>query len=247
MNIPNDATPLRTGDIILVTGVHSNALVKAQRVLIPSAISSHVLVAHGETICIDATPNEGVRNRFLLDVFANIAPTWRVIRKIGLDESKYDDVIKACAYFLNQSYLIHPSERIGKSKSYCSELARKIYQRSGISIDVPEKGLVMPAHFDLIQQHLNGWVDVTDEIASWLDIVRQNEAQLRQMTEQMTAGLKLNRKRFTDREKMRDKLKAQAKKGLISQKALTESLAILDNVDKTVNFKFWDTPVTGKR
>lgn len=242
MNIPNDATPLRTGDIILVTGVHSKALVKAQQVFVPSAVSSHVLIAHGETICVDATPNDGVRNRFLLDVFENVEPSWRVIRKTGLAEPEFEAVIKACAYFLFQSYLIHPSERIGKSKSYCSELARKVYQRAGISVDVPEKGLVMPAHFDLLQQRADGWTDVTIEVTSWLEVVRNNEAQLRQMTDQMASGLKLNRKRFTDREKMRRKLRAKAAKGQISQKALQESLAVLDEVDRKVNIKFWDVP-----
>lgn len=248
MEIPNNATSLRTGDIILVTGVHSKALVKAQQFVVPSAVSSHVLIAHGETICVDATPKDGVRNRFLLDVFKNVEPSWRVIRKNDLARIEFEAVIKACAYFLFQSYLIHPSERIGKSKSYCSELARKVYQRAGISVDVPEKGLVMPAHFDLLQQQQDGWTDVTSEVTNWLEFVRSNEAQLRTMTDIIESGLKLNRRRFTDREKIRRNFRAKANEGLISQESLQESLAILDKVDNEMSFKFWDVPDrNGKR
>lgn len=242
MNIPDDAKPILPGDIILVTGRNSHALVKAQQVLIPSAVSSHVVIAHAEAICIDARPKLGVRHRFLLDVFDDVESSWRVIRKNNITPTEQESLLKACPYFLFQSYLIHPSEKIGKSKSYCSELARKVYSRAGININVPQTGLVMPAHFDLLHQAGNDWQDVTNDVKQWLDIVKNNEAEFRHLAGTMISGLKLNRKRFFDREETRETLRKQEKSGKISKENLAIALSELDRVDKEVTFRFWDSP-----
>lgn len=242
MNIPDDAKPILAGDIILVTGKDSHALVKAQKAIIPSAVSSHVVIAHAEAICIDARPKLGVRHRFLLDVFEEVEPNWRVIRKKGITTNEQENILKACPFFLFQRYLIHPSERIGKSKSYCSELAHKVYSRANININIPQAGLVMPAHFDLLHQAGDEWQDITNEAQQWLSIVRDNEAQFRLLAGNMVSGLKLNRKRFFEREEMRKVLRKQEKLGKISKEKLKEALSELDRVDKEVTFKFWDSP-----
>jgi len=242
MKIPDNASPITAGDIILVTGKDSHALVTAQKLLIPSAVSSHVVVAHAEAICIDARPKFGVRHRFLLDVFDEVEPTWRVIRKNNITPTEQEAILKACPYFLFQSYLIHPLERIGKSKSYCSELARKIYYKANIPINVPQTGLVIPAHFDLLHQAGDEWQDITNEVKQWLDVVKDNERDFRFLADNMVYGLKINRKRFFDREEMRKRLLKQAKSGRISQEKLEGALAELDRVDREVTYKFWDSP-----
>lgn len=244
MQIPSDATPLQTGDIILVTGKHSHALVKAQKIFVPSAVSSHVVIAHAETVCIDAVPKDGVRNRFLTDIFENVEDDWRVIRKKSLSQADQKNLLKASAFFLFQSYLIHPSEKIGKYKSYCSELARKIFARADVPIDVPKTGLVMPAHFDLLQQNNSEWFDVTTEVKSWFDVLRDNETAMRFITQTFISGLKLNRKRFFDRERTREQIRQAAKAGKLSPIKLQEAIAILDKVDSQVTFRFWDAPGT---
>ena len=233
---------LQTGDVILVTGAHASSrkLVQAQRLFVPEAKSSHAILAHGETLCIDAAPAEGVRQRFLLDVLLNIEPTWEVIRLEGITDPQKEAIIKAAAYYLNQGYLIHPTSIIGNKKSYCSELVRKVYVRAGIQTNLPESGVVMPGHFDRLINNNLGWSLVTPEIKSWVETVAADEATLRNITDIAINGLKLNRKRFEERKKMRHRLIKDHKKGKISQEKLTEMLQILDGINDKVNYKFWD-------
>lgn len=239
MSIPENTT-LLTGDIILVSRKDSAWLVKLQKSFVSTTVSSHVVIAQAELACIDAKPKDGVRIRFILDVFDGVEPTWRVIRNKQMTQDDRDNIIKASAFFQNQSYLVHPIHRMGKSKSYCSELARKIFHKANVSLAVPQNGLVIPGHFDLLLQNNPDWVDVTSEIQSWLEVVKANEARFRGMSDAMISGLKLNRKRFDDRKTMREKLLKLKKSGNLSQDKYSEAISTIDNVDKIVNFKFWD-------
>lgn len=234
---------LQTGDLILTTGLHgsSKLLVAAQRAIVPEARSSHVMISHAETLIIDAVPKKGVQHSFILDAMQNIKPEWVVIRRIGLTENDRESIIKAATYFLWQSYLIHPEAIIGKQKSYCSELARKVYQKSGIDLGVQSQGVIMPAHFDSLARTSPLWEDVTEEVAAWLVDIKNDEEYFRHQTNTMIDGIKLNRKRFDDRGKMRKLLKKKAKKGKISQEKLAEGIEILDRTDAEVEFNFWDT------
>lgn len=234
---------LQTGDLILTKGLNgsSKILVKAQQVFVPRARSSHVMIAHAETLVLDAAPKNGVRHTFLLDALNNIEPDWIVIRKLGLTEEDQKNILKAGAYYLWQSYMIHPAPIVGKKKSYCSELARKIYGKAGIKTDIPSEGVIMPAHFDLLAADSDEWINVTTGVINWLRQIRSDEERYRAMTKTFIEGIELNRKRFTDREKMRELLEKQAKKGKLSHEKLAESIHILDQINLNVAFKFWDT------
>jgi hypothetical protein len=234
---------LQTGDLILSTGLNSSSklLVAAQRTIIPEARSSHVMIAHAETLIIDAMPKKGVQHSFVLNALQNIEPQWVVIRRIGLTENDRETIIKAATYFLWQSYLIHPNAIIGKKRSYCSELARKIYEKAGIDLGVQPQGVIMPAHFDSLATSSSLWANVTDEIADWLVTIRNDEGYFRSQSDTMIDGIKLNRKRFCDREKMLKLLVKKERKGVISKEKLAECIKILNQADEDVEFKFWDT------
>lgn len=231
---------MKTGDIILVTGRNSESLVKAQKIIVPSVVSSHVAIAHEELACIDANLKIGVRRRFILDVIADVKPGWRVIRKRGLSEEEADKLLAAVPYFLGQRYRIHISEKIGKSKSYCSELARKIYSRSQIEVAIPPSGLITPGHFDLLHQQSDEWEDVTGDIEKWIDFVRQNEKECRELFQVTIDGLKLNRRRYDDRDKQRKMIRSEERRGNISKETMHEMLKILDDAEEKMSYRFWD-------
>lgn len=233
---------LQSGDIILVTGSYASSrkLVSLQKQVINSAKSSHVVIAHAETLCIDARQKVGVQHSFILDALNNIEPDWCVIRRNGITEDQKDLMIKSAAFYLSQPYLVHPSGYIGKSRAYCSELARKIYEKSGIELEVPSTGLVMPAHFDLLSQGHPSWSVITDEVKSWLEEVKADEKNYRLATSTMVNGLKLNRKRFDDRKKMKEKIIKMGKKGLISNETKEKQLAIINKIEEKMIYTFWD-------
>jgi hypothetical protein len=238
LHIPDDIKPLRTGDLLLITGEFSQSLINAQKLFIPTTESSHIALVHAETLCIDANPRLGVQNRFLLDLVNSTKTNWRAIRKRSLTSHEKERLLVAAPYFLFQSYLIHPSEKIGKSKSYCSELARKVFHRANVEISVPESGLVMPGHFDLLQQQCEQWEDITVAAREWVAFVEQNEEELRGHTGSIIKGLKLNRRRFLDRDDLRKKLKKDKKN--LSPDGYAKAKEILHQIDRDVKFKFWD-------
>lgn len=233
---------LQPGDIILVSGTQksSSALIEIQKMLIPCAQSSHVLIAQAECVCVDAVPKDGVRQRFFHDVVQSVKPSWKVIRK-NLYQNQKDEIIKSSAYFLNQKYLIKPVEFLGKNKSYCSELVRKIYQRASLEIDVPPDGPVMPAHFDRLALNSSVWTDVTKEIKEFHDDPPLSIEELRQAANFLIKSIKLNRKRFDDREKWREWLKNLLLSEKISSSSYEEKMAFIASMEADLNYKFWDT------
>ncbi|MBX9636578.1 YiiX/YebB-like N1pC/P60 family cysteine hydrolase [Nitrosomonas sp.] len=233
---------LQPGDIILVSGTQksSSALIELQKMFIACAQSSHVLIAQAECVCVDAVPKDGVRQRFFHDVIQSVKPSWKVIRR-NLSQNQKDEIIKSSVYFLNQEYLIKPAEFLGKNKSYCSELVRKIYQRASLEIDVPLDGPVMPAHFDHLIRNSSVWTDVTKEIKEFHDNPPLSIEELRQAANFLIKGIKLNRKRFDDREKWREWLKNLLLNGKISNSSYEEKMAFIESIEASMNYKFWNT------
>ena len=77
-----------------------------------------------------------------------------------------------------------------KTSSFCSELVAKAYDRAGIVIlggKAPSK--VTPAHFDKEADHLEDWLDVTEEYKVILADMKENEFLYRLAASTLSAAM----------------------------------------------------------
>lgn len=235
---------LTTGDIILVTGKSytSQALVKLQKPVYANAKSSHIVIVHADFICVDAIPDIGVSNRLVNDVLNDVEPDWRVIRHNEINDSHIEYLQKKCAYYIAQPYKITLQRKKGKDYSYCSELARKIFEGCNISnTGIPAHSLIKPCDFDRIADSENsGWSDVTESVRSYIEFSIENSPILENISKLFIEGLKLNRSRYEERRQTLRRIEATAKKGKIKPEAATKAREYYAAMENSMNFAFWD-------
>lgn len=235
---------LKTGDLILMTGKSKSSaiLTASQKTTYPNARSSHIAVVHAEFICVDAMPVIGVTNRLISEVLADAKDDWRVIRFNNLEQSSHETLQKVCAYYLAQPYKIFITKKPGKSFSYCSELARKIYFDSKIpKCGIPKSKLIKPCDFDRLADKNCEWTDITDKVRPFIDFCKEYEAHLRVTAKLFIYGLKLNRKRAEERiDKIRHIRRAEKNKIITSLRA-KELISDIHTLENSMNFSFWDS------
>lgn len=230
---------LQPGDIILMTG--NQALSKVQRTLYKNAKSSHVALVHADFICIDAVPKAGVSNRIVSDVLADVEPGWRVIRHKSVDATVTDSIMRACAFYLAQPYLIRPSKKSAKNFAYCSELARKVYRDVRVTNSgIPDKSIIAPAHFDRLADEHPEWMDITANVRPAIEFCRNYPELVRVSTKLFIDGLKLNQQRFKDRTKLLAEIQSLAKAGKITKEQAKEATARIRAIERNMNHTFWD-------
>lgn len=236
---------LKTGDIILMTGnsLSSQALAKSQMAIYSRALSSHVALVHADFICIDAMPKNGTSNRIISEVLTDVEPNWRVIRFKSLQSKNLDSITRACVYYLAQPYKILPTKKPMKGFSYCSELARKVYNNSGITgTGIPNNFIVKPANFDQLANENPNWLDVTDRVRPAIDFCTKYPELVKIASKLFIDGLKLNRERFKQRTTILTQAQKAAKAGIISRDKLLEITREIKGAEENLNHKFWDVP-----
>lgn len=234
---------LHPGDIILMTGIHNDSklLVKAQLPFYSKAKSSHVAVILSDVICVDAIPSTGVSHRLISKVLAEAENDWRVIRFKDTSEEMHEKIHQKCAYYLSQPYRIFPSKKPAKNFSYCSELARKIYKDSGLKgTNIPENPIIMPCDFDRLADNHPKWVDITEEVRSYIEFCFEFEAMFKILAKLAIDGLKLNYSRFEERAAMVAYINKMMRKNELSKEKGLELKAEIKRINENMHFKFWE-------
>lgn len=232
---------LKTGDLIL-TGAN-NALINLQKRIYENVKSSHVAIIHAEYICVDAMPKPlGVTNRMVSEVLSGLSDNqWRVMRLRNLSDKNYKNLMKACAFYLMQPYLIWPSSKPLDNHSYCSELARKIYLHADIKkTGIPSNRILAPAHFDQLFDEKKLWEDVTEQVRPAVEFCRKYEALNKVTAKLFVDGLKLNRQRFKERKEQIERLKKMIRKKEISKIKGEDLIFEIESVNKKMHHQFWD-------
>lgn len=234
---------LKTGDIILVTGTSnpSKILAKLQKTVYSKARSSHIAIVLADFICIDAMPKIGVTLKLIPEVLNDVQDGWRIIRFKGLQEKDSEVLSKTCAYYIEQPYVILPKKKPAKKFSYCSELARKIYVDSKIkNTGIPNNSIIKPCDFDKIADQNSQWLDITDSVKPYIEFCREYEGILNFIAKSFIQGIELNRQRFSERKAFKESVSKMHKKGLISPSGAADIKNMIDSLEKSLNYKFWD-------
>lgn len=234
---------LRPGDIILMTGVstQSKILVASQKPIYFRAVSSHVAIVQSELVCVDAIPKVGVSMRSVMDVLADVEPNWRVIRFNEVNETHYDNILKACAFYLMQPYKIKPKKNPGKNFSYCSELARKIFLDLKIkNTGIPNNTIVKPCNFDRLADKENNWIDVTNDVRDFIVFCQKYKAIFNSMCKLQIDGIKLNQSRYKERRELLKTCREKVSKGLLSKEKYIEIEQHFEKLESTMTFQFWN-------
>lgn len=234
---------LEAGDVILSTGNTTGAkiITKGQKLGYKHARSSHVALVHADFVCVDAMPSLGVSNRLVSDVLSDVKPDWRVIRCKKLGSEHLDSIYQACAFYLAQPYKILPSKKPMKAAAYCSELARKVFLHTGVTgIGIPNDSVLSPGKFDeLADNHLQ-WEDVTEQVRPAIEFCLKYQKLMSIASRLMIEGLKLNRKRFEDREAQVKEIQLAASKGTIPREKAKELIKSIRKIETNMNHQFWD-------
>lgn len=239
---------LQTGDLLLVTGKSpsSKALVASQKPFYFKAMSSHVAVVHADFICVDAMPSPGVSNRLVSEVLENVEDNWRVIRFEGLNEKHTELLQQRCAYYIAQPYKITLKRKRGKDYSYCSELARKVFEDCEIAdTGIPPHVVVKPCDFDRIADSKKGWTDVTPKVKLYIDFCLEFAPLLKVVSKLFIDGLKLNRARYEQRREWLKKIEAAERKGKMSPEKAAELTTQIRKIEESMHFTFWDFRKSG--
>ncbi|GAB4089121.1 YiiX/YebB-like N1pC/P60 family cysteine hydrolase [Hydrogenophaga soli] len=234
---------LKTGDLILVTGktTSSKALVASQKPFYFKAKSSHVAVVHADFICVDAMPELGVSNRLVSEVLADVEDHWRVIRFDKLTQTQVEPLQQRCAHYIAQPYKITLKRKRGKDYSYCSELARKVFEDCAISnTGIPQHIVVKPCDFDRIADGGEGWTDVTEKLRPYIEFAIEYAPLLKVISKLFIDGLKLNRARYEQRRNFLRIIEAAEKKGKMSPEKSAELTAKIREIEESMHFTFWD-------
>lgn len=234
---------LKTGDVILVTGTSNSSkiLVNLQKTIYSKARSSHVVIVQADFICIDAMPKIGVSLKLISEVLNNVQDDWRIIRFKELKERDSEVLSKACAYYIEQPYVILPRRKPAKKFSYCSELARKVYVDSKIkNTGIPNNTIIKPCDFDKIADQNDQWLDITDSVKPYIEFCKVYEGILMFISKSFTQGIELNRQRFGERRKAKESVSKMHKKGEITSADATQIKNRIEFLEKSLNYKFWD-------
>ena len=234
---------LKTGDVILVTGKSpkSKALVASQKPFYLNATSSHIAIVHADFICIDAMPSTGVSNRIISEVLDDVEDQWRIIRFKKISDTQTELLQKQCAHYIAQPYKIILKRKRGKDYSYCSELARKVFEDCGIvDTNIPLDNLVKPCDFDRIADGSEYWDDITEEVRPYIDFVIEYTALFKVLSKLFIDGLKLNRTRYEERRQFLRRIDTAEKKGKVSSEKATEVRSKIKEIEDSMNFTFWD-------
>ncbi|MCP3128149.1 MULTISPECIES: YiiX/YebB-like N1pC/P60 family cysteine hydrolase [unclassified Shewanella] len=234
---------LQPGDIILVLGTAgtSKALLKAQKRVYSKARSSHVIVSQMDFICVDAVPKIGVSPRVIPDLLNGVEADWQVIRCKEVTDKHHQNIMKTCAYYLEQPYLIFPSKKPAKKYSYCSELARKIYVESGVEkSSIPQNRIIKPCDFDQLADGSQCWEDVTASIKPYIEFCVAHADLLRFIAKTYIQGIDLNRQRFKERAETKKNTIKRMKAGEISKEEADRIISAINTTESSLNYKFWD-------
>jgi hypothetical protein len=234
---------LRPGDIILMTNPASMRLVQGQQKLFyKQARASHVALIHADFVCIDSMPSAGVTNRIISKLLQPAGDDWRVIRCKQVTDT--DAVMRTCAYYLAQPYKVLPSKFSAKSYAYCSELARKVYVRCGVTdVGIPDDYVIAPAHFDKLADGVAGsphWQDVTEKVRPAVKFCSKYAGLVDISVRLFIEGLQLNRKRYMQRTEALRKIAQLERSGKISKEKATEAKASIQATEDKMNHTFWD-------
>lgn len=239
---------LRTGDLILVTGKSptSKALVASQKPFYLNAKSSHIAVVHADFICIDAMPGAGVSNRLVSEILADVEDEWRIIRFNGLNDAHGELLQKRCAHYIAQPYKITLKRKRGKDYSYCSELARKVYEDCEIAAtDIPPHVVVKPCDFDRIADSSEAWADVTENVKPYIEFAIEYAPLLKVISKLFIDGLKLNRARYEERRQLLRMIDAAEGKEKMRPEKATLLREKIREIESSMSFTFWDFRKSG--
>jgi len=152
--------------------------------------------------------------------------------------------VKACAYFLAQPYQVFPSKRSAKSYAYCSELARKVYVRCGVTgVGIPDDYVIAPAHFDKLADGVAGsphWQDITETVRPAVKFCRKYTGLVDISVRLFIDGLQLNRKRYEERAAELRKIAKLERSGKLSKKKAAEVRVLIRTAEEKMNLTFWD-------
>lgn len=234
---------LKTGDLILMTGkaASSKALVASQRPFYLNARSSHVAVVHADFICVDAIPITGVSNRLVPEVLAEVEDHWRIIRFNALSDMHAEPLQKRCAHYIAQPYKITLKRKRGKDYSYCSELARKIFEDCDIAdTRIPQNSVVKPCDFDRIADDGIGWTDITEKVRPYVEFTIEYASLLKVLSKLSIDGLKLNRDRYEQRRQILKMVEAAERKGTMTSGKAAVLTSKIREIEESMQFTFWD-------
>lgn len=234
---------LKTGDIILMAGTSdgSKKLIQAQRLLYSKAKSSHVALIHADFICIDAMPESGVTNRVISDVLMNVEIDWRVIRHKKMQPESRERIARACVFYLYQPYKIRPSKKALAEYSYCSELARKVYDNTGLGkTSISSRAIISPADFDKLVDEHPQWIDVTECVRPAINFCSKYPELVKVSAKLFIDGLKLNESRFSERTALLERVAADLVAGKISREKASKIKKSIKDIEQNLNHSFWN-------
>lgn len=157
---------IQAGDILIVKGkkLSSKILSLSQKFFIyPQNTSSHILISVGDGFYIHSTSEDGVHFITIKDLLPEIEPNFKAIRLKKINEKQYEELTKKVMFYMGQVYnktFFVPRE----DRSFCSELAAKIYDISGISIiGGKSPHYVVPADFEKEADIEDEWENITEQ------------------------------------------------------------------------------------
>jgi hypothetical protein len=193
-------------------------------------------------------PTVGVSNRLVSEVLADVEDGWRVIRFAGLNDTDAESLQKRCAHYIMQPYKITLKRKRGKDYSYCSELARKVFEDCGIAnTGIPQHIVVKPCDFDRIADNSGAWIDVTEKVRPYIEFCIEFAPLLKILSKLFIDGLKLNRSRYEERRAWLKKIDAAQRKGRITPEKAAELTEIIRKMEESMHFTFWDFKTLGAR
>lgn len=156
---------IQSGDILIVKGKRfsSKILSISQKFIYPKNTSSHILISVGDGFYIHSTSDRGVHFITIKELLPEIEPDFKAIRLKNINEQQYEELNKKVMFYMGQVYnktFFIPRE----DRSFCSELAAKIYDISGISIiGGKSPQYVIPADFEKEANMENEWENITEQ------------------------------------------------------------------------------------
>lgn len=165
-NITNITPPSITGDIILFYQPKKNINLIIQSIIrLSRARHSHAAISISDFSLIHATPGNGVCIESLGD-YLNKNKNFVVYRsKAALQESKLILLKENLQHYNLQKYSLLNTIFSSWRHSFCSELAAKAYEKSGLQLTKKNRKpkTVMPIDiYDYVKENPS-WVNVTDE------------------------------------------------------------------------------------
>lgn len=237
------------GDVALVKGhgAISNAIIQAQRLLVPGYEPhySHVALCLAPGALIHST-GEGVHivgpNKIFNDALYESRKVLRSVElqdRISRDNSYSYEITRKAVYYLRQRYnhlFLLKDVSSTDETSFCSELVAKVYRDLGIVISDLPATTTYPVHVEQLATSVD-WMDVTDLYEGFSEEAKRY---LRQLAAEIAPGIEATTGLSSEQQKlhleeMLDPSDSYAQLMNASMSAMQDSMITSANLERSMN------------